>query len=251
MKTFPSRVLAVLFASILAACSGATRTSPTSIDAPDAPPGDAAVSETRAPTDATPRPEVTAAALRAITSTCATLPGVTKFATDDGQPETVSICALDGALWWRADLDVDCDGGRTAACRADPSYLPETSATDSNGDPLDAATLPFVVIPLPSQGFAPAEHGVRLGSVVAVVYRDRVEYGIFGDSGPRGIIGEASYAMAALLGIDPDPVTGGADEGATYIVFTGESGIVERKEDHAEAVAIGRARAAELLGRSR
>jgi len=33
-----------------------------------------------------------------------------------------------------------------------------------------------------------------------------VQYGIFADEGPQGIIGEASYAMATLLGVDPDQI---------------------------------------------
>lgn len=115
------------------------------------------------------------------------------------------------------------------------------------GNPLDASTLPFLVIPLPSNGFDAAAHGIQHGSVGAVLYGGHVQYGIVGDKGPKGIIGEASYAMAVALGVDPDPVTGGADGGATYIVFTGPSGVVTKNEDHDEAVALGELRAAELL----
>jgi hypothetical protein len=190
---------------------------------------------------------VSAEALLALTASCNALPGVTPFATDEGEPNTVSICGLQGALFWQADLDVDCDGGQTQTCQNDPAYQPDTSFPDSQGNPLDAATLPFVVIPLPSHGFDSNQHQIQGGSVFAVIYDGQLEYGIFGDEGPEGIIGEASYAMAVLLGIDPDPVSGGADSGATYIVFTGSSAVVSANEDHAEAVAIGQARAAELL----
>src|SRR6187399_1393793 len=31
-----------------------------------------------------------------------------KYATDDGEAETVAICSLTGAYFWTADLDVDC-----------------------------------------------------------------------------------------------------------------------------------------------
>jgi hypothetical protein len=48
-----------------------------------------------------------------------------------------------------------------------------------------------------------------------------VTYAVFGDTGPKTIVGEASYAAAQALGIDPDPKTGGVDSGVTYIVFTG------------------------------
>ena len=101
-----------------------------------------------------------------------------------------------------------------------------------------------MVIPLPSERFIYANHGIDLGSVAAVIFEGRVEYGAFADQGPNGIIGEASYALAQRLGIDPDPATGGVPEGVSYIVFTGTSGQVGTIEDHAEAVSVGIARPA-------
>ena len=86
-----------------------------------------------------------------------------------------------------------------------------------------------------------------MGSVAAVIYDGKIEYGIVGDVGPTSIIGEASYAMAKRLGINPDPKVGGISTGVTYIVFTGPSGVVSKKEDHAEAVTKGTARAAQFL----
>jgi hypothetical protein len=82
---------------------------------------------------------------------------------------------------------------------------------------------------------------------VAVIYNGQVEYGAFGDEGPDNIIGEASYAMASLLGVDPDPSTGGVDSGVTYIAFTGQGAVVDPIEDHAAATAKGAALAAQLL----
>lgn len=43
------------------------------------------------------------------------------------------------------------------------------------------------------------------------------------------------------MGVDPDPVTGGADDGATYIVLTGAGAVVDPIESHDAAVALGRA----------
>lgn len=171
------------------------------------------------------------------------------YATDDGEDETIPICSLTVGVFWKADLDVDCDGKTSAQCNidTDPAYQDETSATDSHGDPLDAATLPFVVVPLPSIRFDYADGGLALGSVIAVIYDGKVEYGVFGDEGPSSIIGEASYAMASSLGIDPDPSTGGTDSGVAYIAFTGSDAVVPTIEDHAMAVAIGEARARALL----
>jgi hypothetical protein len=194
----------------------------------------------------------TAAELLAALTACDQAVGVGgPFAADSGGPRDISICALPTAVFWTADLDVDCDGKTTTACNteSDPSYLDETATTDSMGDPLDAAALPFVVVPVASARFDYRDAGLGLGSVAAVIYDGRVEYGVIGDLGPSTIIGEASYRMAELLGIDPDPATGGAEEGVTYIAFTGATAEVTTMEDHAEAAAIGLAHARALLGR--
>ncbi len=198
-----------------------------------------------APADAGP---VTAAELLALTSACVRIAGSPLYSTDTGTAATIPLCQLQDAIYWQADMDIDCDGGQGAVCMSDPWYLPDTSAVTSSGQPLDASTLPFIVIPSPRTGFRYADHGIALGSVGAVIYRGRVVYGIFGDAGPSAIIGEASYAMAMALGINSDPATGGVDTGVTYIVFTGPSGEVTRNEDHAEAVRVGEARAS-LLAR--
>ena len=173
------------------------------------------------------------------------------YATDENGAETVTVCGLTGAAFWKADLDVDCDGKMSAQCsiHTDLAYQNETAATDSHGDPLDAATLPYVVAPSPSNRWDFEAAGLALGSVVAVIYAGRVVYGVIGDTGPTGIIGEASYAMAAALGIDPDPATGGAGSGVAYIAFTGGAAHVDPIEDHAAATTIGVAHAKALLGR--
>src|SRR6185369_16467436 len=138
------------------------------------------------------------------------------------------------AVFWEADLDIDCDGKESTQCNlgTDPDFQNQTSATDSHGDPLDSASLPFVVVPLPSARFDASAAGLEFGSVIAVIYRDKVEYGVFGDEGPTSIIGEASVAMATSLGIDADPSTGGADGGVSYIAFTGASAMTPVIEDH-------------------
>jgi hypothetical protein len=173
--------------------------------------------------------------------------GFYKTDNDPNAPADISICGLQGAVFWKADLDVDCDGGKEPACKDDASYLPDTSATDTQGNPLDASTLPYVVVPLPSSRFDYNAAGLSLGSVIAVIYKGQVRYGIFGDEGPKTIIGEASYAMAQSLGIDPDPNFGGVDSGVTYIAFTGAGAVVTQNENHDEAVAIGEELAAGLI----
>jgi glycosyl hydrolase group 75 (putative chitosanase) len=68
-----------------------------------------------------------------------------------------------------------------------------------------------------------------------------------GGEGPKAIIGEASYAMAKNLGIDPDPSTGGTDSGVTYIAFTGAGAVVPKIEDHPAAVTLGQQLASTLV----
>jgi len=190
----------------------------------------------------------TAAELLSLTASC-TVASTGKYATDEGEADTISVCAVGTAFFWTSDFDVDCDGKQSAACNinTDPAYQSETSATDSQGDPLDAAALPFIVIPLPSSKFDFGDADIHLGAVAAAVYQDKVVYAVFGDEGPSGIIGEGSYALAQALGIDPDPSTGGSDGPVTFIVFSGTSAIVSPIEDHAAATAQGEAMAAKLL----
>ena len=202
-----------------------------------------------APVDAAPGDTSTiptAADLLAKLATCDPVVGG-PFATDGGGTADVSICGYAGAVFWKADLDVDCDGVETAQCNltTDPAFQAQTAATDSNGDFLDAAALPFVVVPGISSRFDFAAAGLEMGSVVAVIYQDHVEYGPLGDIGPTAIIGEASYAMAAALGIDPDPSTGGVESGVAYIAFP--STTVAPIESHDAAVQLGIARARDLL----
>jgi hypothetical protein len=190
----------------------------------------------------------TAAQLLGALTACNVVGG--KYAKDGGGTPTVDICGLAGAVFWKADLDVDCDGKMTAKCSlaTDPDYMSQTAATDSMGDPLDAAALPYVVVPGVSTRWSYRAAGLAMGSVVAVIYGDHLEYGVLGDVGPVAAIGEASYRMAELLTINPNPSTGGTAAEVAYIAFTGMAAEVDVIEDHAMAVQIGVAHARSLLG---
>ncbi|OIJ68700.1 glycoside hydrolase family 75 protein [Streptomyces mangrovisoli] len=161
------------------------------------------------------------------------------YRTDDGVPATVPVCGTTDAVFWKADLDIDCDGRQGAQCnpRTDPLYSPMTAFTQSDGRYLDPERLPYIVVPAPSGIFDYRAYGVRGGTVAAVVYQGRVQYAVVGDTGPQDIIGEASYATATGLGIRADPKGGGTPSGVTYIVFRDSR--VQPIEDHAEAVSRG------------
>lgn len=161
------------------------------------------------------------------------------YRTDAESAPTVPVCGLKGAVFWKADMDVDCDGQRTTRCNEDrdPWYQDDTAFHQFDGKPLRADTLPYVVVPGKSALWDPAAAGIGGAGVVAVVHGDQVEYAVVGDTGPKEIIGEASYAAAEALGIDPDPATGGAESGVTYILF--KDSRASPIESHGAAVTLG------------
>ncbi|MFC9948620.1 glycoside hydrolase family 75 protein [Streptomyces pratensis] len=134
---------------------------------------------------------------------------------------TVPVCGTDEAVFWEADMDIDCDGQVSTACntRTDPSFQPQTAFKGSDGKYLDSAKVPYVVVPGPGPLWNYAASGIKGGGVAAVIHGDKVRYAVVGDTGPTGIIGEGSYALAQALGIDPDPKSGGTASGVTYILF--------------------------------
>ncbi|WP_433251832.1 CBM35 domain-containing protein [Streptosporangium sp. CA-135522] len=173
-----------------------------------------------------------------------------KYKTDsDVSTATVAVCNKTGAVFWKADMDIDCDGVRTTQCNenTDCCFLPDTACHTTADAPLNAAALPYVVVPSASGIWNYTTKGIDCGTVVAVVYNGQVEYAVVGDTGPSGIIGEASYKTAADLGINPDPSNGGTDTGVTYIVFTGSGTKVSAVQDHSQAVTLGRQLAQKFL----
>ncbi|MFG2474944.1 glycoside hydrolase family 75 protein [Streptomyces fagopyri] len=162
-----------------------------------------------------------------------------RYRTDEGTRAEIPVCGARGVVFWKADMDIDCDGRPGAVCnrRADPLFSAATAYRQTDGRYLCAETLPYVVVPGPSRLWNHRDQGIGGGSVVAVIYRDRVQYAVVGDIGPRHIIGEASYATAKALGIPADPRHGGTASGVTYIAFRDSR--VEPIEDHAAALAEG------------
>jgi hypothetical protein len=170
----------------------------------------------------TPQAAPTAAQLLAKTKSCS-VASKGKYKTDDETSATVNICKSGSAYFWKADMDIDCDGISTSHCNKskDPWYQGQTSFETSKGKSFQADKTHYYVIPLPSSRFSYKSAGIKPGTVAAVIYNNKVVYAVFADEGPNTIIGEASYATASALGINPDPANGGTDSGVTYIVFKG------------------------------
>ncbi|MFF4833877.1 glycoside hydrolase family 75 protein [Streptomyces sp. NPDC001315] len=219
--------------SLTLAVAGLALLAPTTL--PDPPPREGAQQKPLAPRS---EGAVRAADLLAKVRDCAQV-SRGRYRTDADQPATVPVCGTESAVHWTADMDIDCDGRPGTHCNgsSDPSFSGATAFTQSDGRYLSAEELPYIVVPGASDIWDYRAHGVHGGSVAAVVYRDRVQYAVVGDTGPGEIIGEASYAAAQALGIPPDPHGGGTPSGVTYIVFKDSE--VSPIEDHAAAVATG------------
>jgi hypothetical protein len=180
----------------------------------------------------------TAAELLAKVTTCNQISNG-KYKTDSETSRTIAVCDKTGAVFWKADMDIDCDGQRTTQCNenTDCCFQNDTAFHQSNGQPLNSAALPYMVVPSPSSTWDYRNFGIRGGGIVAIIFNNQVEYAVVGDTGPTDIIGEASYRTAADLGIDPDPSTGGTDSGVTYILFKNSQ--ANPIESHTNAVSQG------------
>jgi hypothetical protein len=188
----------------------------------------------------------TAAELLAKTQGCSQVSNG-KYKTDEETSRTVSVCDANGAVFWKADMDIDCDGQRTANCSedTDPWFQDDTAFHQSDGKPLIADKTPYIVVPSPSSTWTYTNSGLKGAGSCAVIYNDKVLYAVIGDTGPTDIIGEASYATAKSLGIDPNPATGGTDSGVTYLCFKNSS--VSPIENHDTATSVGQGLATEFV----
>ena len=101
------------------------------------------------PAPATVAAAPTAAQLLAKTTGCKQISNG-KYKTDeDASGKTVAVCDANGAVFWKADMDIDCDGQRSSQCNenTDCCYQDDTAFHQSDGKPLNAAKLPYIVVP--------------------------------------------------------------------------------------------------------
>jgi hypothetical protein len=162
------------------------------------------------------------------------------------QGGTATVCAVDGALVWIADLEIDCDGRATPGkcdLAHDSSYTNETAYHESTNQAYAAAETPYIVIPGDL-----SYPGLKGNAVAAVIYKGKLTYAVVGDIGPKDVIGAASYACAAALDMNPSPATGGvAGKVVTYVTFLGDTAVPRKPEDASEVKRMGEALAGKLI----
>ncbi len=132
------------------------------------------------------------------------------------QPLLVSVGRAK-AVEYTSAMRVDADGAGGWYLK-DKSGHPTTTLKYSPTESLDPGRIPYIVLP---KGFNKEFPGVRLGDYAAVTYGGKTLYAVVGDIGLPGVLGAGSIALASGLGIDPDPKTGGASGGVTYVILAG------------------------------
>lgn len=127
-----------------------------------------------------------------------------------------------GKCYMVADYDVDVDG--SGSSHGDPYFQPDTSL-HHNGKPLNSDLECFIVLP---PACIKGVRGIVLGCQARVTYRGIVRNAVVGDVGPTRKVGEGSYKLAKLLGMDPSPINGGVDGAkVTYEWWPGVAAVVD------------------------
>jgi hypothetical protein len=109
--------------------------------------------------------------------------------------------------WFYGDMDIDCDG--SGGNPDNDPYFQSDTTLHYKGQPLNAQTVPFIVVP---PIVIKATRGVVLGALAEVTYKGKTVHAVVGDLGPTRKVGEGSPALAKLLGINPNANHGGVDE---------------------------------------
>ena len=125
-------------------------------------------------------------------------------------------------LVFQSELQLDTDGWPGGKDSDDLDWQPDTSLQYAGGGYLNANTVPYFVLP----GAWYAQFGIKVGDLGALVFKDRLVFAVFGDTGPKTKLGEASLETFRQLGeerIRPNGrvINSGMAGGVTTIVFPG------------------------------
>lgn len=143
----------------------------------------------------------------------------------DGGPITLEV--VDGVeiVEVTADFDIDCDG-TGGNPHKDPFFQPATRL-QYKGKSLCAEKVPYYVVP---PLILAKTKGRVLGSKVVLtnIKNGMTCVAVVGDSGPRTKDGEGSPRAAELLGLNPNPNTGGTDEQIIHAkIFVGVPAVID------------------------
>lgn len=145
--------------------------------------------------------------------------------TAEGFRTTAYEQSENGICSMMADMDIDVDG--SGLSHGDPDYAPDTSL-HYDGKPLNSDVDKFIVLPPP---LIKIVAGVVLGCHARVFYKGRMCEAVVGDVGPTRKVGEASRAVAFVLGIDPSPINGGVDDAAIrYEWIPGKAACIDGRQ---------------------
>ena len=98
----------------------------------------------------------------------------------------------------------------------DINYRPDIASI--NGTPLDANKIPFIA--LPKQIRELSDPPIKHGDLVAVSFKGKTVYAIYGDGGPNWKSGEGSPALAKKLGLGGGYNDAEAAKAGEYVTYT-------------------------------
>ena len=127
-----------------------------------------------------------------------------------------------GQLFFDFELQLDTDGAPELA--GDATHQAETSLHYNNGASINANRVPYFVLPLPTSWAR--QFSIGLGDFAAVIFGERIAFGVFADFGPKTKLGEGSVELFRRLGEERVRSNGtvrdiGMGPGVITIVFPG------------------------------
>jgi hypothetical protein len=126
-----------------------------------------------------------------------------------------------GELYFDSRLELDTDGWPGGSGRGDKHYDTATSYRLADKTPIDANTVPYFVLPQPTDWVK--GYGIWLGDVAAVLFGGKLAFAVFADFGGTDTIGEGSIELLRQLGMerlrDGRIINQGTPPGVVTIVF--------------------------------
>lgn len=100
-----------------------------------------------------------------------------------------------GQVLYQSELQLDTDGW-SGGKQGDDTWQADTSLRYTDGSSVNADEVPYFVLP----GGWYAKFGIKLGDLAAVVYKGKLAFAVFADTGPKTKLGEGSLELLRELG---------------------------------------------------